>query len=229
MTVARVYPAPIASQESFSRQRISERKLPSDRQSIRTPICLTEVDQIIAALRENPCPDGQSCKSGEYSLSPIDLNGDNQLEFIVTKEGLCGSGGCNEVLLMRSSKGWSLLASNRLGNIAAEEKKTNNMNEISIWEDKAVSDQGITYKVTRFSWDGSVYRPMSMRREGVKPKEVIAARPATKPEVGRQSSASEPKVFRIGETIEVGYTTYTVWNARRTREATTYTSTSEAL
>lgn len=69
------------------------------------------VEELTPILNQHPCK--RACKvqahATEYSLDPVDLNGDGRYEYVVTDEGLCGSGGCAQMLFMRGGRSWTKL------------------------------------------------------------------------------------------------------------------------
>jgi Domain of unknown function (DUF4352) len=184
---------------------------------------LGELGQITKVLDRYPCANRKNC-TGEFDIESVDLNGDKQPEYQVSKNAYCGSGGCDTVLLMKSPRGWEALASIELGYIKIEKEMSRNMKNVSVWQNKEIINGEFTYDVTRFSWDGTAYQTVSARREDQSGKAVqaISSSKQQSPMPDQQATSrskqkppppEEPRIFQLGEALKVGYTAYEVLDA----------------
>ena len=76
---------------------------------------LFNVAEIAPVLDKHPCK--TTCKvqenASDYTLTPVDLNGDGRYEYLVKSEADCGSGGCAQGLFIRGNTGWVKLVENQ--------------------------------------------------------------------------------------------------------------------
>src|SRR5262249_4232443 len=59
------------------------------------------MDRIEGILNSASCPLSHECEADGYTLRSVDVNEDGLPEYIVVPPGMCGSGGCRELLFMR--------------------------------------------------------------------------------------------------------------------------------
>ena len=114
------------------------------------------IEEIAPLLKKHPCK--TTCKvqgaSDEYTLSPIDLNGDGNVEYLVHNEA-CGSGGCAEGLFMFVGNGWKKLLEVAVGGIEVSSRRTNGFADVVIWQE-SYEPQKHTVRYL-FRWDGQRY------------------------------------------------------------------------
>ncbi len=115
------------------------------------------VEEIAPILNQHPCE--TSCKVQgnpfDYTLEPVDLNGDGTREYLVRDEGRCGSGGCAEALFMRVGNGWKKLLGN-FGSLQVMNKCTKGFADVVV--SYSVYDPNKHTVQKTYRWDGHQYR-----------------------------------------------------------------------
>ena len=115
------------------------------------------VEEIAPMLNQHPCE--TSCKVQgnrfDYTLEPLDLNGDGTREYLVRDEGRCGSGGCAEALFMRVGNGWKKLLGN-FGSLQVMKKRTKGFADVVV--SYSVYDPNKHTVQKTYRWDGQQYR-----------------------------------------------------------------------
>jgi hypothetical protein len=124
-----------------------------------------EIVKLGTILNANPCYAMTPCTRGNYNVQPVDLNDDETLEFIISKVGYCGSGGCEEALVMQFEGKWKELLGTELGVIKIVEEKNNGFHNVELWESKEATEQGIAYTVRHFTWNGLAYQLSSTAKQ----------------------------------------------------------------
>lgn len=106
------------------------------------------------------CPSGDTCQIKRFTLESVDINGDEENEFIVTHGDYCGSGGCTTVLMAKASdKTWAPLAGNR-GGIRVKAESTRGYSDIERIHKLYTNSNGPLPWYTaaeKFSWSGREY------------------------------------------------------------------------
>ena len=106
------------------------------------------------------CPSVGSCEIKQFTLEPVDINGDGKNEFIVTHGDYCGSGGCTTVLMAKASDNkWAPLAGN-FGGISVMEKSTKGYRDIQRFHKIHLYTGGPMpwyMAAEKFSWSGREY------------------------------------------------------------------------
>ena len=115
------------------------------------------VKEIASILNQHPCE--TSCKvqgtQFDYTLEPLDLNGDGTREYLVRDERRCGSGGCAEALFIRVGNDWKKLLGN-FGSLKVINKNTRGFADVVV--SYSVYDP-IKHTVQKtYRWDGHQYR-----------------------------------------------------------------------
>lgn len=86
-----------------------------------------------------------------YDVRAVDLNDDGTMEYIASAEGRCGSGGCDEVVIMRHGSQWRKLADN-FGAIEAVQTRTNGFRDLVLYYESDGNERS-----AKFVWKGSRY------------------------------------------------------------------------
>ncbi|MBK6358128.1 MAG: hypothetical protein IPF44_16155 [Betaproteobacteria bacterium] len=114
------------------------------------------IEEISPILKQHPCK--KTCKvqgaSGEYTLSPIDLNGDGIVEYLVHNEA-CGSGGCADGLFMFVGNGWKKLLEVAVGGMEVASTRTNGFANVVIWQESYEPQRHTVRHLYR--WNGQRY------------------------------------------------------------------------
>lgn len=118
---------------------------------------LFNVAEIAPVLDKHPCK--TTCKvqenASDYTLTPVDLNGDGRYEYLVKSEADCGSGGCAQGLFIRGNTGWVKLVENQ-GDMKVTNRRTNGFSDIVV--------SGFAYTPSKhqvrrtYRWDGRQYQ-----------------------------------------------------------------------
>lgn len=115
-------------------------------------------EDITAILNQHPCK--RSCKvqahATEYTLDPVDVNGDGRYEYVVTDEGLCGSGGCAQMLFMRVGRGWTKLLDLVGGRLTLMSTRSHGFADVMVSQvvyEPHKHSVNVTYR-----WDGRQYQ-----------------------------------------------------------------------
>jgi hypothetical protein len=115
------------------------------------------VAEIAPILNQHPC--ATPCKVKEnsfnYTLEPVDLNGDGRREYLVRDETRCGSGGCAEALFMRVGNDWKKLLGN-FGSLQVMNKRTKGFADVVV--SFSVYDPNKRTVQKTYRWDGQQYR-----------------------------------------------------------------------
>lgn len=116
------------------------------------------VEDLTPILNQHPCK--RSCKvqahATEYTLDPVDVNGDGRYEYGVTDEGLCGSGGCAQMLFMRDGRGWTRLLDLVGGRLTVMSTRSHGFADIVVSQvvyEPHKHSVNVTYR-----WDGRQYQ-----------------------------------------------------------------------
>ncbi len=105
------------------------------------------------------CPLDGACEIKRFTLEPIDINGDEKSEFIVTHRDYCGSGGCTTLLMAKADNTWTPLAG-IFGSLSVMKVSTKGFRDIQrIQKSYRCSDCPFPwYMVAQtFSWTGREY------------------------------------------------------------------------
>ena len=103
------------------------------------------------------CPGTTKCNVNRFSLYPVDLDGDERPEFVVTHRDYCGAGGCTTLLMAEGpERTWNRLAS-VFGDISVEPTLTRGRKDLRFTL-KVYRTEGGWYMGNRkFTWSGSEY------------------------------------------------------------------------
>lgn len=119
---------------------------------------LRAVEDLTPILNQHPCK--RACKvqtqATEYTLDPVDVNGDGRYEYVVTDERLCGSGGCAQMLFMRVGRGWSKLLDLVGGRLTLMSTRSQGFADIVVSQviyEPHKHSVNVTYR-----WDGRQYQ-----------------------------------------------------------------------
>lgn len=107
--------------------------------------------------REEACAGADECKRDGLWFHRVTLSERQELRaYIVRMEGGCGSGGCNEALVLYAGGKLQVLAE-VFGGIAIHESEVNGLREISLRAKRYRREGGPTVTEKRFVWNGSRY------------------------------------------------------------------------
>jgi hypothetical protein len=129
----------------------------------------SQYQEVVDHLSGLPCPSQPKCESGSFTFERVELDAQKSPAYIVTPVQGCGSGGCNQVLYLRSRGRWLLLAE-VFGVIEVAPEQFLEMHDLILSDDD----------VTRFRWDGSRYVPAVGNQIGA-PGPSSARSPGTEP------------------------------------------------